>query len=143
MIETILTSLSPYRYGLPIQSMTGEEIVHEVAEKFYKGNTISAADKLLGDFRRGFLGSSSLEAPVDSELWTKPSEREREENEKEAAEREKNERKAAAAASAEERRKKEVTAAVPVQQQQEEDNVDKGMSFGKNLDIGKGNYDGW
>jgi hypothetical protein len=121
--------------------MTGEAVVHEVAEKFYKGNTISAADKLLGDFRRGFLGSSSLEAPVDSELWTKPSERERE------REREKKEKVEREVGAAEERRKRDVKAAVPLPvpvQQEEEDKVDKGkMSFGKNLDIGKGNYDGW
>jgi hypothetical protein len=29
----------------------------------YRGNLISAADKILGDFRKGFLGGGSLEAP--------------------------------------------------------------------------------
>lgn len=41
----------------------GEEIVYELASKVYKGNSISAADKLLGDFRKNMYGASSLEAP--------------------------------------------------------------------------------
>ena len=49
--------------------MTGEEIVYEVADRFYSGNSISAADKLLGDFRRGFMGLTSLESPEDSPTW--------------------------------------------------------------------------
>jgi ribosome biogenesis GTPase A len=52
------------RYEIPYSDMTGEQIVYEVAEKFYQGNSISAADKLLGDFRKGLLGHVSLEAPV-------------------------------------------------------------------------------
>ena len=44
-------------------SMTGEDIVYEFAEAAYMGNLISAADKILADFRKGFLGTSSLEAP--------------------------------------------------------------------------------
>jgi hypothetical protein len=51
------------RYGLDFRKMTGEEIVYEVAQNLYKGNMISAADKILGDFRRGFLGRCSLELP--------------------------------------------------------------------------------
>eukprot|EP01037_Dinobryon_pediforme_P042414 gene42414-52767_t len=38
------------RYGIPFDTLSGEEIVFEVAKKFYKGNSISAADKLLSDF---------------------------------------------------------------------------------------------
>ena len=37
--------------------------MYDVAQKFYRGNTTAASDKLLGDFRRGFLGYCSLEAP--------------------------------------------------------------------------------
>ena len=51
------------RYDMPFNEMTGEEIVFEVARKNYQGNSISASDKLLGDFRKGFLGYGSLEAP--------------------------------------------------------------------------------
>lgn len=40
----------------------------EVAKKFYKGNSISAADKLLSDFRKGFLGFGSLECPSEAPL---------------------------------------------------------------------------
>ena len=53
--------------------LTGEEIVYEVAQKFYRGNHTSASDKLLGDFRKGFLGYSSLEAPgmIEKEMEEK------------------------------------------------------------------------
>ena len=37
-----------------------------MAESKYQGNSISAADKLLGDFRKNLLGFGSLEAPP----WT-------------------------------------------------------------------------
>jgi ribosome biogenesis GTPase A len=72
------------RYGLRFKAMTGEEAVFEVADTMYGGNMISAADKLLGDFRKGYLGNSALEAapqvvrkskaqePVDKEEETKP-----------------------------------------------------------------------
>ena len=52
------------RYKMPdFNKMTGEEIVDRLAQTIYKGNTISAADKLLGDFRKGYMGGGSLEAP--------------------------------------------------------------------------------
>ncbi|RYH20174.1 ribosome biogenesis GTPase YlqF [archaeon] len=51
------------RYKIPFRSMTGEEIVYQFAEERYKGNSISAADKLLGDFRKDMLKYASLEAP--------------------------------------------------------------------------------
>jgi ribosome biogenesis GTPase A len=50
------------RYKLPFETMTGEEIVHQVANNAYQGNGISAADKILGDFRKGLMGYGSLEA---------------------------------------------------------------------------------
>ena len=49
--------------------MSGDEIVFEVARKLYKGNAISASDRLLSDFRKGFLGYGSLEAPIDGQKW--------------------------------------------------------------------------
>ena len=58
------------RFGLldeeKFLDLTGEDIVYRFANKQYQGNLISAADKLLGDFRKGFLGFSSLEAPPKS-----------------------------------------------------------------------------
>lgn len=51
------------RYDIPFNKMTGEEIVYEIAQKLYLGNSVSAADKILGDFRRGFMGKISLEIP--------------------------------------------------------------------------------
>jgi hypothetical protein len=50
------------RYEFAFDQCTGEEIVHKLAEFKYKDNDISAADKLLGDFRKGFMGFSSLES---------------------------------------------------------------------------------
>jgi hypothetical protein len=44
--------------------MNGEEIIYRIAQDTYQGNTISSADKVLGDFRKGFLGYGSLEAPL-------------------------------------------------------------------------------
>lgn len=52
------------RYNFKFNDMTGEEIVYQVAESMYQGNSISAADKLLGDFRRGYFGYGSLEYPT-------------------------------------------------------------------------------
>jgi hypothetical protein len=52
------------RYKLPFDEMTGDEVVHAVAEDVYKGNSISAADKILGDFRKGLMKYGSLEAAV-------------------------------------------------------------------------------
>ena len=43
--------------------MTGDDIVYEIAQKYYRGNMTSASDKLLADFRKGYLGYCSLESP--------------------------------------------------------------------------------
>ncbi|CAM9584744.1 unnamed protein product [Scytosiphon promiscuus] len=51
------------RYGLDPRRHSGEEYLHLVAQKMYFGEKNSAADKLLGDFRKGYLGALSLEAP--------------------------------------------------------------------------------
>ena len=37
--------------------------MQEIAQKYYRGNSTAASDKLLGDFRRGFMGYCSLEVP--------------------------------------------------------------------------------
>ncbi|CAM9867311.1 unnamed protein product [Ectocarpus sp. 12 AP-2014] len=51
------------RYGIDPRRHSGEEYLHLVAQKMYFGEKNSAADKLLGDFRKGHLGFLSLEAP--------------------------------------------------------------------------------
>ena len=38
------------RYGFIFSQKTGEEIVYDVAEKYYHGNLISAADRILGTY---------------------------------------------------------------------------------------------
>lgn len=50
------------RYKIDFDQMSGDEIVYRVAATVYQGNQISAADKILGDFRKGLLGFCSLEA---------------------------------------------------------------------------------
>ena len=52
-----------FRYELPFDTMTGEDIVYSVAHKYYRGNITAASDKLLSDFRKGHMGYCSLEAP--------------------------------------------------------------------------------
>lgn len=54
------------RYKIDFDQMTGEDIVYQLAKIYYHGNTVSAADKLLGDFRKGLLVWGSLEAPLDA-----------------------------------------------------------------------------
>ena len=92
--------------------------MYEIAKKMYGGNEISAADKLLGDFRRGFMGLCSLEVPpviasrrrraLTSEDSLKRAGEKVEGREGEAA----------------------------ITQSKGADNAD-------GLDIGRGNYDGW
>ncbi len=51
------------RYQLDARAMTGDEFLHALAAKLYRGNLYSAADRLMGDFRRGLLGAVTLELP--------------------------------------------------------------------------------
>jgi hypothetical protein len=51
------------RYGLDPMAMTGESFLVALAQKFYRGNLYSAADRLIGDFRKGNLGPITLEGP--------------------------------------------------------------------------------
>ena len=50
------------RYKFSFDELTGEEIVYKLAADVYQGNQVSAADKILGDFRKGLMGECSLEA---------------------------------------------------------------------------------
>jgi len=54
------------RYKFPFNDLSGEDIVHNVATRLYRGNSISASDKILSDFRKGYMGFGSLESPP----WT-------------------------------------------------------------------------
>ncbi|CAM9158484.1 unnamed protein product [Chrysoparadoxa australica] len=51
------------RYGIDPRRHSGEEFLYLMAQKFYSGEMNSAADKMLGDFRKGFYGNVALEAP--------------------------------------------------------------------------------
>jgi ribosome biogenesis GTPase A len=53
-----------HRLKIPFDQMTGEEIVYELGETVYHGNHFSAADKLLGDFRKNMFNYGSLEKPL-------------------------------------------------------------------------------
>eukprot|EP00640_Fibrocapsa_japonica_P002180 CAMPEP_0113934652 /NCGR_PEP_ID=MMETSP1339-20121228/1946_1 /TAXON_ID=94617 /ORGANISM="Fibrocapsa japonica" /LENGTH=352 /DNA_ID=CAMNT_0000936535 /DNA_START=320 /DNA_END=1375 /DNA_ORIENTATION=+ /assembly_acc=CAM_ASM_000762 len=52
------------RYGIDPLPVTGEEYVYELAESLFHGSAQNAADRLLSDFRKGFLGNIALEIPV-------------------------------------------------------------------------------
>jgi hypothetical protein len=51
------------RYELNPLVLSGEEVLHRLAQKMYKGNLYSAADRILADFRKGLLGPTTLEVP--------------------------------------------------------------------------------
>ena len=105
------------RYGIPeFATTSGEAIVYEVAQKFYHGNSISAADRLLGDFRKNLMGFGSLEAPI---LPKKP----------------KNERHNV---------KESLEEGSQLEEMDETLNVNAAKTTkGQSLDVGKGNYEGW
>jgi ribosome biogenesis GTPase A len=54
------------RYHLPFSELAGDQIVQQLAQKLCKGNATAAADRLLGDFRKGALGFGSLECTTDA-----------------------------------------------------------------------------
>ena len=132
------------RYGLPYSDLTGEQIVYDVAEKFYQGNSISAADKLLGDFRKGFVGYGSLEAPAT--LVPKAGSGDKsgtvrrvtgEEEEEEGASVLSEEELEGLMLSLDE-------ADLPPLALEEASGDKKGQGLGQGtLDVGKGNYEGW
>jgi ribosome biogenesis GTPase A len=51
------------RYSLDPGSLTGESYLHALAEHRYQGDRERAARQLLNDFRKGLLGTISLELP--------------------------------------------------------------------------------
>mgnify|MGYP000187313693 CR=1 FL=1 len=118
------------RYDIPFNKMTGEEIVYEITQKLYLGNSVSAADKILGDFRRGFMGKISLEIPPmllssgngrDVRGTAVQRKHLEDDDDKEAGE------------------------GVEVREVEVEGDNDsyKKRKLSLDLDIGKGNYDGW
>mmetsp|Transcript_5728 Transcript_5728/g.8608 ORF Transcript_5728/g.8608 Transcript_5728/m.8608 type:complete len:413 (+) Transcript_5728:95-1333(+) len=52
------------RYNVDPRRYSGDEYLFKVAHTLYHGNMNSAADRLLGDFRRGYFGDVALEAPT-------------------------------------------------------------------------------
>ena len=102
------------RYKMPyFHEMTGEEIVDRLAETAYKGNAISAADKLLGDFRKGYMGGGSLEAPP---IITQPKNKLKD---------------------------KDLDITNKVAETTDKIVNVRNAEDGIGLDVGKGNYDGW
>ena len=53
------------RYQLDPWILTGEEFLHALAAKLYRGNLYSAADRLMSDFRKGHFGPVTLEVPPE------------------------------------------------------------------------------
>lgn len=51
------------RYSLEVDSLTGEDYLHSLAEHRYQNDVERAARQLLNDFRKGNLGSIALEHP--------------------------------------------------------------------------------
>lgn len=51
------------RYHLDPHSMTGEEYIHELSDRLYKGDKERVARQMLYDFRTGNLGQIPLELP--------------------------------------------------------------------------------
>lgn len=51
------------RYGVDARHITGEEYVHQAADRLYKGDLERTAMRLLTDFRSGELGPVALESP--------------------------------------------------------------------------------
>jgi len=49
------------RYKLPVTTLSAEEVFEQICERSCQDDEISAANKLLGDFRKGHLGYCSLE----------------------------------------------------------------------------------
>jgi len=53
------------RYQLDPWVLSGEEYLHALAAKLYRGNLYSAADRLMSDFRKGHFGPVTLEVPPE------------------------------------------------------------------------------
>ena len=107
--------------------LSGEEIVYRFADIKYQGNSISAADKLLGEFRKGLLGYSSLEAPPPSFF---------------NLQREHSKKKQVNDESSSYSRAKEDEIEIAESRQKERESEAKSPAINI-LDVGKGNYEGW
>lgn len=121
------------RYQLDVRAMTGDEFLHALAAKLYRGNLYSAADRLMGDFRRGLLGAVTLELP--------PPLPEEEEDRGDRVVAPGAEARAEAAASAAARRQQELE----LQEMEEvEDEAGKTkVGEGDTIAIGRGQFEGW
>eukprot|EP00854_Cymbomonas_tetramitiformis_P009753 gene9753-11557_t len=53
------------RYGKAIEDTTPEEYVEWLAIERFKGDPEQAGLRLLGDYRKGYLGNAALELPVE------------------------------------------------------------------------------
>jgi ribosome biogenesis GTPase A len=53
------------RYGLPLDSLTGESYVATLAEIRYQDDKEKSARQILNDFRKGILGAIPLELPPE------------------------------------------------------------------------------
>jgi ribosome biogenesis GTPase A len=52
------------RYDLQLyEGIDGDDIVRDIADRLFQSSLTQAADKVLGDFRRGYWGCVTLEAP--------------------------------------------------------------------------------
>jgi ribosome biogenesis GTPase A len=60
------------RFKVDMTQITGDEVINDVAYKLYKDNLISAADRLLSEFRKGMIGKNSLESPPVDVRTLKP-----------------------------------------------------------------------
>eukprot|EP00602_Paraphysomonas_sp_CaronLab_P008082 CAMPEP_0185036352 /NCGR_PEP_ID=MMETSP1103-20130426/29207_1 /TAXON_ID=36769 /ORGANISM="Paraphysomonas bandaiensis, Strain Caron Lab Isolate" /LENGTH=273 /DNA_ID=CAMNT_0027573863 /DNA_START=368 /DNA_END=1189 /DNA_ORIENTATION=+ len=53
------------RYKLPIHELSGEDALSDLADSMFEGNLDLAGEKVLADFRKGYLGPITLELPPD------------------------------------------------------------------------------
>jgi ribosome biogenesis GTPase A len=51
------------RLNIGLHDAIGDEVLHHISETKCQDNTISGADKLLSEFRKGLIGKNSLEGP--------------------------------------------------------------------------------
>ncbi len=63
LVELAYDRILQSRYDLDPISITGEEYVHTLGNKTYKGDVERAACQLLNDFRKGLMGAIPLEFP--------------------------------------------------------------------------------
>jgi ribosome biogenesis GTPase A len=115
------------RYKIPFIGMTGDDILYHFAETQYRGNLMSAADKLLGDFRKGYLGYGSLEGPPPGSLIDSLSPDRRQK---------------------EEQQQKVVLLGEEMEQEDEQEGEEvwrekKQKVIRSPLDVGRGDYEGW